>query len=236
MCDLQMKMPEYYRQIGLPLSLKIIEVSFLWSIPRHLPKPQVGEHALCALYFYGHESIYYSLTVLTICCVQDKLNRYEYPTLTTLESDLRRMASNAKSFNQKSSTVYSDAEKLRKSFCAWMATANPAYKDPNYSGFPTPVPEGWHEKLKQEEAEAAGDLDADGETDHEEEVKKEEVRKTRRPSTAGRSSSIDARRASSTPAVQDLVEAGESFEGDTFQQAQEKLISEMMHIKENDDE
>ena len=161
--------------------------------------------------------------------------------MSFMESDLRRMIGNAKSFNQKSSPVFSDAEKMRKAVVAFMTENNPAYKTGNYVPGPTPIPEGWQAQL--EEADETADADAEGETVHEETPPRPEppsppaasARKQR--SAAARSASVNAakdRRASSTPAVQDAEGAGESFDGDNFQQAQEKIITEMINLKNDE--
>lgn len=196
------------------------------------------------------------------------MDRGEYTNLSLMESDLRRMVGNAKSFNQKSSPVFSDAEKMRKVIVAFMTMNNPAYKTGTYVPGPTPVPEGWQAQVEEEEQNAAEadaegetdledtrippqvaeptklrkrtapEADAEGETDHEETPippKMEQTTKLRKrtvpvaqPSAAKTSND---RRASSTPAMQDAEGAGESFEGDTFQQAQEKIITEMINLK-----
>ena len=155
--------------------------------------------------------------------------------MSLMESDLRRMVGNAKSFNQKSSPVFSDAEKMRKAIVAFMTANNPAYKTGNYAPGPTPVPEGWQSRLEQEKA--VEEADAEGETDHEEPSitpQVEEPTKLRKRVAPAAQSSISQtshnRRASSTPAVQDAEGAGESFEGNTFQQAQEKIMTEMINL------
>jgi len=61
--------------------------------------------------------------------------------MSQLESDLKRMVANAKQFNDKSSVIYSDAEKVRKAASNFMVKWNPAYKNPNYIAVPTPLPE-----------------------------------------------------------------------------------------------
>lgn len=155
--------------------------------------------------------------------------------MTSLESDLRRMVSNAKSYNEKSSELFSDAEKIRKLVVSFMAQNNPAYETGNYHPISTPVPEGWQERLRLEELhdlDSHGDthdLDAEGETDPDEAV---EATKPTRSAFEGVSTfgSI-SRGASHTPAVQDVDGAGESFEGNSFQQAQEKIITEMINLQ-----
>jgi len=176
------------------------------------------------------------------------------------------MVGNAKSFNQKSSVVFSDAEKIRKALVTFMTQNNPAYKSKDYIPAPTPIPEGWQDHLeKQEEPPEA---DAEGETDDEEtqeeapkeppkelpgepakepleeppqetpkDPPKEQLEKPKTPAIISGSSSAHAstsRRATSTPGVQDVEGAGDSFEGDTFQQAQEKIITGMINLKNDE--
>jgi len=164
------------------------------------------------------------------------------------------MVGNAKSFNQKSSSVFSDAEKIRKALVTFMTQNNPAYKNKDYVPAPTPIPEGWQDHL--EENEESPEADAEGETDDEEnpeeaqkeppkdvpiepptEPPKEPLEKPKTPAIVSGSSSAHAstsRRATSTPGVQDVEGVGESFEGDTFQQAQDKIIIEMINLKNDE--
>ena len=141
------------------------------------------------------------------------------------------MVSNAKSYNERQSDIFSDAEKIRKKVVKLMQDVNPAYKDPEYKGFPTAI-ESQDEGTKHDE----GDIEANGDTESEEVT--EQLTKGARRSLATRASSAavasDSRRASSTPAVQAAEDAGESFEGNTFQQAQEKIITEMMQLKDDE--
>ena len=167
--------------------------------------------------------------------IQERLNRREYPTLTPVESDLRRMVGNAKSFNEKSSEIFSDAEKIRKILVAFMTQNNPAYKSRSYVPAPTPIPDGWQDRLEAEQEEPPGADNGSG-TDHEASMKEDQDQLTR-PTITARSSSAnvtDSRRATSTPAVQDAQGAGESFEGDTFQQAQEKIMTELINLKNDE--
>ncbi|KAL8932404.1 MAG: hypothetical protein Q9216_006853 [Gyalolechia sp. 2 TL-2023] len=168
----------YYREIGLPMSLDIIET---------------------------------------------KLNNHEYPTVTAVESDLRRMILNAKSFNEKSSQLFSDAEKIRKAVSNFMVENNPAYQTEDYKPFPTPVPENWQDEQKKPEVET-----------------KDEVARSTRGISNRRASSVATGpsnvRASATPGAHDGEGLGEGFEGDTFQRAQEKIVAEMIELKNDDDE
>ncbi|KAF2719927.1 Bromodomain-containing protein [Polychaeton citri CBS 116435] len=86
---------------------------------------------------------YYEVTKLpvAISTIQEKLDNNAYPTMTTLESDLKRMVQNAKDYNVSGSPVYEDAERIRKLVYNYMKANNPAYRDPNYSSFATPIPD-----------------------------------------------------------------------------------------------
>ena len=139
------------------------------------------------------------------------------------------MVSNAKSYNERQSDIFSDAEKIRKKVIKLMQDINPAYKDPEYKGFPTAI-----ESQDEETNNDDGDIEDDRETGSEE-VTEQLTRGGRRSLVARASSAAvtsDIRRASSTPAVQAAEGAGESFEGNTFQQAQEKIMTEMIDLKD----
>ena len=52
------------------------------------------------------------------------------------------MINNAKDFNNPGSVIFEDAERIRKLVFNFMKVHNPAYKEiPNYTAFPTPIPE-----------------------------------------------------------------------------------------------
>ena len=97
---------------------------------------------------------------------------------------------------------------------------NPAYRSGNYMPFPTPIPGG---KLNGQAVDV-------GESDPE-----DSGTNGRQTIAVGRSTSIpNGRGASSTPALLDAQDAGESFEGNTFQQAQEKIVTELMQLKDDE--
>ena len=143
------------------------------------------------------------------------------------------MVSNAKSFNPKTSQIYSDAEKVRKLVSNFMVERNPAYRDPNYQAVATPVPGSWDSKPSRNGASRAPKVS--------DTIKLEEpISETRSGRRSGRNpiqtpaADEDSRRASSTPAVQDAEGAGESFEGNSFQQAQDKIVTEMMSLTDEE--
>lgn len=139
------------------------------------------------------------------------------------------MVSNAKSFNEKSSELFSDAEKIRKLVVSFMTKNNPAYETGLYTPYSTPVPVGWQNRLQTEGD--AHDIDADGETDPDEAVDTTRPISVLNTSIIATTKPADYREASLTPVIQDAEGAGESFEGNNFQQAQDKILTEMINLK-----
>ncbi|KAF2187628.1 Bromodomain-containing protein [Zopfia rhizophila CBS 207.26] len=85
---------------------------------------------------------YYEVIKLPIAIdtIEGKLNRRAYATLAQVESDCKRLVNNAKSYNDKKSLIYEDAERVRKTASNWMVKHNPAYRDGNYIAVATPIP------------------------------------------------------------------------------------------------
>ncbi|KAI0804387.1 hypothetical protein GGR55DRAFT_698736 [Xylaria sp. FL0064] len=227
--------PQYYKKIRLPLSLEVIE---------------------------------------------RKLKEQQYPTLSTLESDFKRLVSNAKETNDRSSTVFGDAERVRKAVSNLMVKHNPAYKAGNYQAVPTPLPptpepEGDDEEEANGEADEetgtqpAGkgeqhdvdDVDAEGEDekdedgendgdegkaneDDQEEDNDEDPQPRRRRGSSWRKSDPRPSRDSATPGQKSIPRTGKAdhyYEGIpfselNFQQAQEKVIEELIRKKEDPDD
>jgi hypothetical protein len=158
--------------------------------------------------------------------IEAKLNRREFPHLTSLESYFKRMISNAKEYNEKGSEIAEDAERFRKALSNFMVRHNPAYKTPGYVAFPTPIP-GTPDRTDG----VGSDVDADGEPDNE--IESQSVAKRQR----GRPKSLpnQVRTSSNTPALSEPRYSGIKFSGLTFQQAQEKLVEELMNVKEFDE-
>jgi hypothetical protein len=169
---------------------------------------------------------YYKVIKMPIAfdTIEGKLNRHEFPDLTSLESYFKRMISNAKEYNEKGSEIADDAERFRKALSNFMVKNNPAYKTPGYVAFPTPIP---GTPLPDQIDSAGSDADADGEPDNEVESQALAKRKPSRP----KSLTAQVRASSSTP-LSDAHYSGVSFAGLTFQQAQEKLVEELMTVKE----
>jgi hypothetical protein len=77
---------------------------------------------------------------ISLNMIEKKLQSGEYPTMETLESDLKRLVQNAKEFNSTKSEVYEDAERIRKALSNFMPKHNPSYLNPDYRAYPTPIP------------------------------------------------------------------------------------------------
>ncbi|PMD38186.1 Bromodomain-containing protein-like protein [Hyaloscypha variabilis F] len=172
---------------------------------------------------------YYTVIKMPIAfdTIEAKLNRREFPNLTSLESYFKRMISNAKEYNEKGSEIAEDAERFRKALSNFMVRHNPAYKTPGYVAFPTPIPDT-PERMDAPDS----DVDADGEPDNEIEIQSASKRQRGRP----KSLPNQVRTSSNTPALSEPRYSGINFSGLTFQQAQEKLVEELMNIKEFEDD
>ncbi|KAH8701158.1 putative polybromo-1 [Talaromyces proteolyticus] len=147
---------------------------------------------------------YYKVTTLPIALetVEAKLNNHEYPNLSAVEGDLKRMITNAKRYNDKNSVIFADAERVRKMLSNTMPKINPAYKDPKYVAVPTPLPE--EVSQHDEPAHVDSDNDQGAEDDASPEVAEGDNQQS------------------------------ESFVGDGIQQAQDKIISEMIRLKDDE--
>lgn len=160
--------------------------------------------------------------------IEGKLDREEYRNTSALEGDFKRMIANAKAYNEKTSQVFSDAEKIRKIVSVFMENHNPAYEKGGYQPTATAVPDGWQD-VKQEVKVGNGA----GATVEDAAAGRSGRRSGRNPAGSPVAAK-EQRRASSTPAVKDAEGAGESFEGDTFQQAQEKIVTELMNLTDDE--
>ncbi|KAI0895904.1 Bromodomain-containing protein [Annulohypoxylon nitens] len=241
--------PQYYKKIRLPLSLELIE---------------------------------------------RKLKDHEYPQLSILESDFKRLVSNAKEINERSSVAFGDAERVRKAVSNLMVKYNPAYKSGNYQAVATPLPptpepdenpddddaegeedekdsppaqeaeteqndveevaeeqaeedneeeEGEGEEDEQEDEEEEEEEEEDEEDEDEEEEDEEEEdgepspvsRKQRRPGRPRKNPVTHARKVATrgpTPAKADTHYENQSYKSLNFQQAQEKIVEEMIRKKD----
>lgn len=129
------------------------------------------------------------------------------------------MVSNAKFYNEKGSLVFSNAERIRKVVAAVMPKVNPAYKDPNYVPFSTTIPEGDDEEPSFEEP-IAEDTPMRAAT-NDRELRHGRSESTRRGTTSDAENEVGR----GTP---------QSFEGDTFQGALERIVGEAIHLKDDE--
>lgn len=86
---------------------------------------------------------------LSLNIVENKLMNGDYDTMEKLESDLKRMVQNAKDYNSSKSEVFEDAERIRKALSNFMPKHNPAYQNPDYRAYPTPIPQTLIDKMAQ---------------------------------------------------------------------------------------
>lgn len=145
------------------------------------------------------------------------MTRREFGTMSLLESYFKRMIWNARTYNEKGSEIVDDAERLRKALSNFMGKHNPAYRTPGYSTVMTPLPD-----------EGGPPIDALEEVDSEIPAAKTEAKKPQRTKVTLKT---NGQRSSVTPARSESQPSG--FAGLNFQQAQEKLVSDMIRHKQN---
>ncbi|EGR47470.1 uncharacterized protein TRIREDRAFT_122628 [Trichoderma reesei QM6a] len=196
--------------------------------------------------------------------IEQKLLDGEFKTLAELESYFKRMIANAKEYYSRGSQIFEDAERVRKALSNYMTKTNPAYSNRSYQAIPTPLPpenedegeqdaeaeaeeeEGANNAEAEEDAEgedAEGEEDAPGEDEDaegEEEPEEDQEPRSRRKaiilkrSRTRRSSNHDNLPARSPPAKPDHQYENVPYKGLTFQQAQEKIVEELLRHKEPD--
>lgn len=134
------------------------------------------------------------------------------------------MVQNAKDYNETSSDIYTDAERIRKSTHNFMKTNNPAYNDPDYKAAPTPVPEeptGPRIRLN-------ASLRASAAT-----PSRQPATPKAKPAPEPEPEEMEV----DPPAESEAAEAGEeddTYKGLDFQKASEKLVEEMLtHQNDN---
>jgi hypothetical protein len=161
------------------------------------------------------------------------LNRNAYPTITTLESDLKRMVNNAKEYNEPKSPIYEDAERIRKLIYNFMKLNNPQYRtDPNYSAFPTPIPST---KITLTNGAASSHTPALPEAVKDEPASREGSSNPRLSVAPKTSEAPSDRKSSVAPSAADGgVDEDMDFTGKSFQEAQEMIVAEC--IRYTDDE
>lgn len=179
--------------------------------------------------------------------IQQKLDNHDFATLSELECFFKRLVKNAKDYNERESIIHRDAERIRKAVVKFMTDNNPEYKtNPGLKLEPTPI--GPIESVESKPVvpkpiepapvpteEEDSDVDAEGEPEYlEEEI--EEIKTEPQPVVKRRGRPPKnplAPRKSTTPALSDAQYTGISFAGLTFQQAQEKILADVLSHKED---
>jgi hypothetical protein len=160
---------------------------------------------------------------------QGKLQRGEYTNLAQVESDCKRLVNNAKAYNDKRSSIYEDAERLRKTASNWMTKHNPAYKDSAYIAIATPVP-GEENSLPGKPipriASTPRAVNSPAATPDTSE------RPRRAAAAAQPVTPAPSRLRHSASTALQQVEDNPDFDGKTFQQAQEQIVKELIDYVE----
>ncbi|KAL2199098.1 Bromodomain-containing protein [Corynascus similis CBS 632.67] len=187
---------------------------------------------------------------ISLKIIERKLHNQDFKNLSELESYFKRMVTNAKEFYPKNSEVFEDAERVRKALSNYMTKTNPAYKlIPGYSCQATPIPNDLQpetelpahrataERMEVEDQDAEGEEDAQGEEDAEGDDDEDEedggsrriVLKRKGPGRPARAGSEQGRKLDKSGRVKaDHEYDGVPYKGLSFQQAQEKIVEELI--------
>lgn len=189
---------------------------------------------------------------ISLKIIERKLLNQEFKNLSELESYFKRMVTNAKEFYPKNSEVFEDAERVRKALSNYMTKTNPAYKlIPGYSCQAAPIPDdhvpeseeipvakggkgegGGGDEDAEVEEDAQGEEDAEGgeDGDEGEDSSATKIVLKRRGSTrTPRAGSEQAKKLDRSGRVKaDHEYEGVPYKGLTFQQAQEKIVEELI--------
>lgn len=182
----------------------------------------------------GNEE-YYRRTKMPIALdmVEEKLQDGEFQNLSELESYLKRMVSNAKDWFPRDSSAHGDAERVRKAISNYMTKHNPAYLNRGYSAVATPLPaDDTANSGELVNGDEGDDQEGEGDEDESGPRKRSIILKRRTP---GRSASTrnsfaapqeTPRKATSTKP--DHQYEGVPYKGLGFQEAQEKIVEELL--------
>ncbi|KAK0391957.1 hypothetical protein NLU13_1455 [Sarocladium strictum] len=193
-------------------------------------------------------SAYYKATRLPVSLriIEEKLDKGEFRNLAEVEGYVKRMISNAKEFYPKNSTIFDDAERVRKALSNFMTKRNPAYQTRGYQAAPAPLPDDdGAEEDEEEEEDADGEPEEEEEEDEAEEEEEEEEEERRGGSKrrsiilkrrgserhARNSISVQSQaspRVSNPNAKQDHAYENVPYRSLGFQEAQEKVVEELL--------
>lgn len=189
---------------------------------------------------------YYKKTRMPISLeiIEKKLNNGEFHDMASLESYFKRMIANAKDFYPRSSSIFDDAERIRKTLSNYMTKTNPAYNRRGYQAHPTPLPpEDGADEDDDDEGEEDAEGDEDGEEQGDEDAEEEEEEEEEEEPTSRRRSIVLKRRGPGRPRRSSIIKLESQAEPDeeyldvpykglNFQQAQEKVVEEMLRHQE----
>ncbi|KAF4457956.1 Protein polybromo-1 [Fusarium austroafricanum] len=184
---------------------------------------------------------------ISLSMIEQKLNDGEFENLSELEGYFKRMISNAKEYYPRSTEPFEDAERIRKALSNYMTKKNPAYHVRGYQAVPTPFPDedavegdenenGENSDENEDEREDENDDEDEEEEDEEEEEPSSRRRtitlKRRTPGRTARRASTRGKETPSKPAAPtakpDHQYEDVPYKGLSFQQAQEKIIEELI--------
>ncbi|OAQ63042.2 polybromo-1 [Pochonia chlamydosporia 170] len=199
---------------------------------------------------------------ICLTAIEDKLNKGDFKNLSELESYFKRMIANAKEFYPRSSAVFDDAERVRKALSNYMTKTNPAYQTRGYQAVPTPLPPEDGEEVEEEEEadeDAEGEeqeaeeqpAEEDNVEDDEEEEEEEEddddeeedeepasrrrsiiIKRSRGRPSRNSTSQTNTPRRNRASGRSDREYHNVPFKGLSFQQAQEKMVEDLLRYKE----
>ncbi|KLU88583.1 hypothetical protein MAPG_07569 [Magnaporthiopsis poae ATCC 64411] len=211
----------------------------------------------------GNEDYYAKTRMpLSLETIEQKLANKEFSSMSELESYFKRMVSNAKDFYDRGTQIYDDAERVRKALSNYMVKTNPAYKlNPSYSAVPVPIPDNYQhsdnlaapakftprkasnprpvEAPRQNDDTPADAQDEDEEGDDDGEGEDEGDESDDGDADGDSEAEVVAakRRGPGRPPKKPDVEyEGVPYKGLTFQQAQEKIVEELLRKKEQEDD
>ncbi|KAM5458962.1 hypothetical protein McanCB49686_001836 [Microsporum canis] len=171
--------------------------------------------------------------------IEKKLRNYEYTQLTSVEADLRRMVANAKFYNEKSSQLFSNAERIRKIVVAEMPKVNPAYKDPNYLPFSTPLPNDEDAEFEEAEGGEEDEEEVEEVDDDQEETPVKPAEAEPETGTREERTRYSKRTSTRTPTIDQAAEAKEDPEASVagrFRAALEAILNEAIRMLDENGE
>lgn len=163
---------------------------------------------------------YYQVVTLPIAIdtLEEKLEKGQYPDLSSLEADAKRLVANAKKYNQTESQIFQDAERIRKLTFNWMSRHNPK----GAQTAATPEPESIDPAvLKSIRARYQGSKPAPSPL------------AGREPSRS-RSIKLQTPAPAATVSTEDANDDPMSFKGKTFQKAQEMVVQQCLGYQDPD--